>query len=226
MRIANHRLVDPAEGIRVEYREDPDAAKSGSLVPEIVCIHYAVTSSAQATAAVLEAREYVSCHVTLDATGLIIQQVPFNKIAWHAGTSLYKGRPKVSTFALGIEISNPGPLELKGGQYYTTWGKLWTGGVVEAWHPNDTHHRGWRYWCEYTQTEIDLTIHLCELFRQNYGIKDIVQHSDIAPGRKSDPGPAWPHQAVLDAVFPGRRYHIDEPDHDEKTKPDPPREPA
>lgn len=199
MRIENHRLFDPADGIKVEWQPDEFGAV---LVPEIVVIHYAVTDTARATAAVLDSREYVSCHVTIDRTGLVIQQVPFNRVAWHAGESLYRNRDKVSRFSLGIEISNPGPLERRGrsDEYYTTYGKRWTGEVVEGYHPN-TPGRGWKYWAGYTPTELDLTAHLCELFRQTYGITDIVGHDQIAPGRKYDPGPAFPmawlHETVL-----------------------------
>lgn len=224
MKIVKHRLVEAPVGIVLEYREDPDVAKAPPLVgPELVVIHYAVAETARATAAVLDARDYVSAHVSIDGSGRVIQQVPFGTTAWHAGESLYRGRDKVSRFSIGIEIANPGPLVLRGSQYFTTYGKLWLGGVVEAWHKNDKNRAGWRYWAEYSQTEIDLAVHLCVLLRQTYpSIVDVVGHDDVSPGRKADPGPAFPMRHVLDAVFP-ERANPEPPsaaDDEEDTRPD------
>jgi N-acetylmuramoyl-L-alanine amidase len=199
MKIENHRLVGVTEDFKPEFQLDE---QGGVLVPEIAVIHYAVTESAKSTAAVLKARQYVSCHLSIDSAGRIIQQVPFNRIAWHAGASSYKGRPDVNRFSLGIEIGNPGPLVKQAdGSFKTTYGASWKGGVVEAFHRNGSHP--WRFWAEYSQTEIDLVVHICELWRQTYDIVDVVGHDEIAPGRKSDPGPAFPIDFLRATVFPG-----------------------
>jgi N-acetylmuramoyl-L-alanine amidase len=197
VQIVDHRLV--GEGVTWQ----PDE-QGGELVPEIVVVHYAVTLTARSTAAVLDARDYVSCHVSIGA-GQVIQQVPLNRVAWHAGKSSYQGRDDVNGFSLGIEISNPGPLIKRGDQFFPTWphAKPWTGGVVEAWHKDDPKRQGWHYWAEFSELDVDTVIHLCELFRQECGIRDIVGHDEIAPGRKFDPGPAFPINAVRAAVFPG-----------------------
>lgn len=39
------------------------------------------------------------------------------------------------------------------------------------------------------------------LLVEEYELKDIVGHDDIAPGRKFDPGPAFPMQSFPAAVF-------------------------
>ena len=46
----------------------------------------------------------VSSHIVIQRDGLITQYVPFNKRAWHAGTSEYKGREKCNDFSIGIEL--------------------------------------------------------------------------------------------------------------------------
>jgi AmpD protein len=46
----------------------------------------------------------VSAHVLIKRCGKIIQFVPFNKRAWHAGISEYKGREKCNDFSIGIEL--------------------------------------------------------------------------------------------------------------------------
>lgn len=205
MRIENHRLVGVTPDFRPEFQLD----EQGGPLPAqglVAVIHYAVTGSAGATAAVLRAREYVSCHLSIDASGRIVQQVPFDRVAWHAGASEYRGRKDVNKFSLGIEIGNPGPLlKADGGGFKTTWGAPWAGGVLEAWHPN-TPGRGWRYWAEYSQTELDLCAHICTLWKLEYGIVDVVGHDEIAVpvGRKSDPGPAFPMHWLRGVVFPNR----------------------
>lgn len=199
MKIENHRLVGVTEDFLPEFKLDE---QGGILKPEIAVIHYAVTESADATAAVLRSREYVSCHLTLDKTGRIIQQVPFNRVAWHAGKSEYRGRSDCNKFSLGIEISNPGPLQKQGdGSFRTTYGVPWKGEVVEAFHKNDKFEHGWRYWAAYSQVELDLCAHICTLWKEHYGITDVVGHDEIAPGRKSDPGPAFPIEWLRDVVF-------------------------
>ncbi|GAW86228.1 AmpD protein [Bathymodiolus platifrons methanotrophic gill symbiont] len=47
---------------------------------------------------------HVSSHIVIDRNGLITQYVPFNKRAWHAGKSEYKGREKCNDFSIGIEL--------------------------------------------------------------------------------------------------------------------------
>ena len=46
----------------------------------------------------------VSSHILIKRTGEIIQFVPFNKRAWHAGVSTYKGRDNCNDFSIGIEL--------------------------------------------------------------------------------------------------------------------------
>ncbi len=46
----------------------------------------------------------VSAHLLIRRTGEIIQYVPFDKRAWHAGVSCYQGREKCNDFSIGIEL--------------------------------------------------------------------------------------------------------------------------
>lgn len=201
MRIENHRLVASEEAPELKPVFDLDE-QGGVLVPEIAIVHYAVTRSADATARVLRARDYVSCHVTIDDKARVIQQVPFDRVAWHAGKSSYAGRVDVNKFSLGIEVSNPGPLLEKPEGYFTTYGARWTGEVIHARHKSGLF-QAWKHWAAFSETELDLCAHICQLWRQTYGIKDIVGHDDVSPGRKADPGPAFPLYWLKDAVFPG-----------------------
>ncbi len=46
----------------------------------------------------------VSSHLFIRRSGEIIQFVPFNKKAWHAGKSRYKERDNFNEFSIGIEL--------------------------------------------------------------------------------------------------------------------------
>ncbi len=46
----------------------------------------------------------VSSHLLIKRNGKIIQYVPFNKRAWHAGKSDYAGRSNYNDFSIGIEL--------------------------------------------------------------------------------------------------------------------------
>lgn len=55
----------------------------------------------------------VSSHLLITRTGDLIQFVPFNKRAWHAGKSCYQGRENCNDFSIGIELegTDTGPYE-------------------------------------------------------------------------------------------------------------------
>ena len=46
----------------------------------------------------------VSSHLFIRRSGEVIQFVPFNKKAWHAGKSSYKDRENFNEFSIGIEL--------------------------------------------------------------------------------------------------------------------------
>ncbi|MEQ3440863.1 1,6-anhydro-N-acetylmuramyl-L-alanine amidase AmpD [Pseudoalteromonas sp. BZP1] len=46
----------------------------------------------------------VSAHCFIRRTGEIIQYVPFEKRAWHAGISTFEGRERCNDFSVGIEL--------------------------------------------------------------------------------------------------------------------------
>lgn len=46
----------------------------------------------------------VSAHLLIRRDGSIVQYVPFNKRAWHAGVSCFEGRQRCNDYSIGIEL--------------------------------------------------------------------------------------------------------------------------
>ena len=61
----------------------------------------------------------VSSHLFIDREGLLTQFVPFDKAAWHAGVSEFKGRDNCNEFSIGIELEGTDDLEYSSNQYKT-----------------------------------------------------------------------------------------------------------
>jgi AmpD protein len=59
----------------------------------------------------------VSAHCLIRRDGHIIQYVPFNKRAWHAGISNYQGDEKCNDFSIGIELEGTDYLAYTEEQY-------------------------------------------------------------------------------------------------------------
>ena len=96
----------------------------------------------------------VSAHILIRRDGEVIQFVPFNKRAWHAGASQFDGRENCNDFSIGIELEGTDDTPFTQAQYKEL-GSI-TKTLLKT-YPQITHDR-------------------------------ITGHSDIAPGRKTDPG--------------------------------------
>ncbi len=96
----------------------------------------------------------VSAHVLIRRDGEVVQFVPFDRRAWHAGASSWCGRTRCNDFSIGIELEGTDTLPYADAQYEALTGVLMA---------------------------------LC----RHYPVSAVTGHSDIAPGRKTDPGEAF-----------------------------------
>jgi N-acetyl-anhydromuramoyl-L-alanine amidase len=61
----------------------------------------------------------VSCHLLIRRDGHLIQYVPLNRRAWHAGRSSFCGRANCNDFSIGIEMEGSDDLPFTDSQYKT-----------------------------------------------------------------------------------------------------------
>ena len=105
----------------------------------------------------------VSSHFLIRRNGEIVQFVPCQRRAWHAGVSSWQGRARCNDFSIGIE--------LEGSDFVP-----------------------------YTDRQYAALARLTRRLQRSYPVRSIAGHSDIAPVRKTDPGPHfdWPrYRAAL-----------------------------
>ena len=61
----------------------------------------------------------VSAHFFIRRTGELVQLVPCDQRAWHAGLSSWKGQQRCNDFSIGIELEGCGTVPFEGEQYET-----------------------------------------------------------------------------------------------------------
>jgi N-acetylmuramoyl-L-alanine amidase len=83
--------------------------RRGRSRPDCVILHYTGMPSAEGALALLtDPASQVSAHYLILESGEIIQLVPEDKRAWHAGVGAWGGLTDINSASIGIEIANPG----------------------------------------------------------------------------------------------------------------------
>ncbi|CNF99260.1 N-acetylmuramoyl-L-alanine amidase [Yersinia enterocolitica] len=190
-----HQLID-----RGEYKVDtstPSIAQNERV--RFLVLHYTVTDDAESlrllTQGDVSAHYLVKTHPeSLNGKPVVLQLVPESQRAWHAGVSYWQGRNSLNDTSIGIEIVNRGFTERM---------------LRREWYP-------------YNESQIELIERLTKDIVERYNIEpaNVVAHSDIAPLRKSDPGPlfpwkrlatqgigAWPDDATVTKYIAERNKH-------------------
>jgi len=105
----------------------------------------------------------VSAHFLVRRDGSVVQFVPVERRAWHAGVSAWRGRSRCNDFSVGIELE----------------------GTEEA---------------PFEPAQYESLISLIQQLRNTLPIRHIAAHSDVAPGRKTDPGARFDWARLLAAL--------------------------
>lgn len=180
------------QGDKVKYElVDKHSGPFGDRLPDMIVMHYTAGSSLDGAVSHLKNPQVqASAHLVIGQDGRIVQLVEFANKAWHAGRSRYQNRIGINQYSIGIEMDNAGPMKRVGNEYMADFGRRYPATeVVEATHRNESAAR---FWHTYTEAQIGCAFAVCAALVAHYGIQHIVGHEEIAPGRKTDPGPAFP----------------------------------
>jgi N-acetylmuramoyl-L-alanine amidase len=140
----------------------------------IFCLvfHYTALNFEKSLRVLTDPKTQVSAHylvpeASIDKARKVFQLVKEEARAWHAGVSYWQKRTNLNDISVGIEMVNLG------------------------YEDDDT---GKRTWFSFTDYQIESVVALAKNIIQRYEIHPtcIIGHSDIAPGRKVDPGPLFP----------------------------------
>lgn len=152
-------------------------SKSWDFRIKFIVLHYTVSDFGSALEELTKgpvSSHYLIPQQDVDGKKIVFQLVDENLRAWTEGVSYWKGRNNINDTAIGIEIVNPGNAE--------------EGSKNTSFQP-------------FTNFQIDMVIKLCKDIIARYGINptNVIGHADIAPGRKIDPGPAFPWENLYNA---------------------------
>lgn len=205
MQIKNHKLVDDSDAA-VPFVESPN--KGGALTPRYLVMHFTAGASAEGSIKWLcNPDAQASAHLVIARSGVITQLVPFNKVAWHAGQSRWQGLSGLNQHSIGIEMDNAGgPLKRVTGGWQAWFGTVYPSSeVLEAEHKFGGGMAGWHL---YTPQQLEAARLVAALLVKEYELLDVIGHDDIAPTRKTDPGPAFPMESIRSAAM-GRKEDDD-----------------
>lgn len=188
MKIIDHRLHRD-DGTPYPFKDTPN--KGGVIKPRWLVMHYtAGRSAAESIGWLTNAQAKASAHVVIDKKGAITQLVPFNQKAWHAGESEWQGVSGLNSHSIGIELDGFGIVSGGPGKWKFLEISVPDAGVATASHRNDPGVV--RGWAKYPQAQLDAAQELAKLLVRQYALEDVIGHDDIAPDRKTDPGPLFP----------------------------------
>ncbi|QPC88215.1 N-acetylmuramoyl-L-alanine amidase [Mesorhizobium sp. NBSH29] len=156
-------------GVSIHPSPNIGARRAGAVI-DILVMHYTGMETGDAALELLaDPGSQVSAHYVVHVDGNIVQMVPESARAWHAGKGSWRGNTDVNTTSIGIEVVNPGHYLLD--------------------YP------------DFPAGQIDAVMSLCRgiLGRHRISPRNVIAHSDLAPGRKVDPGEKFPWDVLAKA---------------------------
>ncbi|TAG67855.1 MAG: N-acetylmuramoyl-L-alanine amidase, partial [Burkholderiales bacterium] len=146
-------------------------SKSQDSRVQYIIVHF-TTIDLEKSLRVLTQGEVSSHYLVAENPPTIYQLVDESRRAYHAGLSRWKNAAALNASSIGIEIVGLGYTDTPQG----------------------------RVWHEFPKSQIDAVIALIKDIAQRHNVAPdrILGHSDIAPGRKNDPGPKFPWKRLAD----------------------------
>jgi N-acetylmuramoyl-L-alanine amidase len=189
MQIIDHRLYDDS-GAPYRFVNSPNYPRNTRIsVCDYLIIHYTTgTTPSQTINWFSSPRAMAVAHLLITREGEIIQFVPFNTVAWHAGYSQWADRYGLNRYSIGIELDNAGRLIRDKGVWKRLTSTFTDDQVMVATHKLQTVEMGWE---KYHQAQLDVLREVSKLLKATYNFIDVLGHDDVSLSGKLDPGPAF-----------------------------------
>jgi N-acetylmuramoyl-L-alanine amidase len=103
--------MTPKTGLNLErkYSINFDLPERDKKLIKFIIIHYTgMKIESKAIERLVNPKSKVSTHYFIRNDGTIINMVPDEYVAWHAGVSNWKNFKSLNKYSIGVELSNPG----------------------------------------------------------------------------------------------------------------------
>jgi N-acetylmuramoyl-L-alanine amidase len=94
--------------MRQRWSPNVDDRPAGCAIDALILHYTGMPSAAVALDRLCDPAAKVSAHYLIDEDGDVLQLVPEERRAWHAGISSWAGRPRLNDCSIGLELVNPG----------------------------------------------------------------------------------------------------------------------
>jgi N-acetyl-anhydromuramyl-L-alanine amidase AmpD len=103
-----HKLDQSPMPLAYAYVPSPNCdERPATAVINTIVLHATVEATTEGTMGIfLDPAKKVSSHFVVGKDGRVVQMVPVEKRAWHAGVSELNGIERVNDFSIGIEMVN------------------------------------------------------------------------------------------------------------------------
>lgn len=151
-----------------------------------ICLHFTVGTISGDVATLTKPNNHMSVHYVIDRHGRIYNLIPLDSgknWSYHLGSGCVGTNSKMSKSAIGIEISNYGPLTKKEDGYYNAYKQLY---CTEDRHVENISFRGYDYYSRLTLDQknaiYDLVNYLCEAcgIQHNYKLDGMFENDKEA----------------------------------------------
>lgn len=198
MKVSNHKLIND-DGSPVTFI--PTRNHSQGISPIYLIIHYTAGGTLDGAASWFQKPEAeASAHVIIGRDAEVVQMVPFNRRAWHAGDSKWGKLTNLNRYAIGIELVNHGRLRKRSDGAWVSWaGNVVPGNEVSiVTHKHESSESGWH---EYTDAQLAKALEVGTALHGAFHFTDVLGHDDVSPRRKADPGPLFPMSSFRSRVI-------------------------
>lgn len=129
-----------------------------------------------------------STHLVILRDGTVLQAAPLEARTWHAGKASWDGSARVNERSVGIDVECVGPVRMTGAGLRDYYGGRYLGPAPVDGHEPVTPAQ--------LAALLDLARRIVAVVPTLADPSRWVGHCDVSPGRKSDPGPAFPWVAL------------------------------